>query len=95
MPLRDRAKSIYIDMRINSIPEMAKTIAIADEVYDMLKKSKLPGESFSSVIRRSLHKGKLTDIAGSLTISKTDWASARRRLSGSSTLTSMELTASH
>jgi len=53
---------------------MAKTIAVSDDVYEMLKKSKLPHESFSDVIRRSLKRGmKLSDIAGSLTVSKEDW----------------------
>ncbi|MBX5320948.1 MAG: antitoxin VapB family protein [Candidatus Bathyarchaeota archaeon] len=53
---------------------MAKTIAVSDDVYEMLLKAKLPNESFSDVIRRSIKKGmKLTDIAGSKTISKEDW----------------------
>jgi len=56
------------------VPMMAKTIAVSDDVYEMLKKSKLPHESFSDVIRRSLKRGmKLSDIAGSLTVSKEDW----------------------
>lgn len=56
------------------MPMMAKTIAVSDDVYEMLKKSKLPHESFSDVIRRSLKRGmKLSDIAGSLTVSKEDW----------------------
>ncbi len=53
---------------------MAKTIAVSDDVYELLLKAKLPNESFSDVIRRSIKKGmKLTDIAGSKTISKEDW----------------------
>lgn len=53
---------------------MAKTIAVSDDVYELLVKSKLPNESFSDVIRRSLKKGmRLSDIAGSLTISKEEW----------------------
>ena len=70
---------------------MARTIAISDEVYELLKKSKLPSESFSSVIRRSLRKGKLGDIAGSGTISKTDWERARKRLSMAESRTVREL----
>jgi predicted CopG family antitoxin len=53
---------------------MAKTIAVSDDVYELLVKSKLPNESFSDVIRRALKKGmKLSDIAGSRTITKEDW----------------------
>lgn len=53
---------------------MARTIAVSDDVYELLVKSKLPNESFSDVIRRSLKKGmRLSDIAGSLTISKEEW----------------------
>lgn len=36
---------------------------------------KLPGESFSDVIKRSLLKGgKLMDIAGTKTVTKQEWA---------------------
>jgi len=53
---------------------MARTIAVSDDVYELLRKSKLPRESFSDVIRRSLKKGmRLSDIAGSRTVSKEDW----------------------
>jgi predicted CopG family antitoxin len=53
---------------------VAKTIAVSDDVYDLLVKSKLPNESFSDVIRRSLRKGmRLSDIAGSRTVNKEDW----------------------
>mgnify|MGYP000619216249 CR=1 FL=1 len=41
---------------------MAKTIAIADDVYDMLVKAKMKGESFSDVIRRLLKRQKISDI---------------------------------
>ncbi|MCS7366043.1 MAG: antitoxin VapB family protein [archaeon GB-1867-035] len=49
---------------------MAKTIMISDEVYEELKKLKGPGESFSDVIKKllSLRRGRLSDIAGSRTI---------------------------
>jgi len=53
---------------------MAKTIAVADDVYELLLKSKLRNESFSETIRRALKKGmRLSDIAGSRTVTKEDW----------------------
>lgn len=53
---------------------MAKTIAVSDDVYELLVKSKLPNESFSDVIRRSLKKGmRLSDIVGSHTVGKEEW----------------------
>ena len=59
---------------------MARTIAISDDVYELLKKSKLPNESFSAVIRRSLKRGKLSEIAGSRTLSTFDWRKTKRFL---------------
>ncbi|MFQ6074637.1 MAG: antitoxin VapB family protein [Candidatus Bathyarchaeia archaeon] len=53
---------------------MEKTIAVSEDVYELLSKAKLPGESFSDVIRRSIKRGmRLTDIAGSKTITREDW----------------------
>ena len=53
---------------------MTKTIAVSNDVYELLVKSKLPNESFSDVIRRALKKGmNLSDIAGSRTVTKEDW----------------------
>ncbi|MGC8997802.1 MAG: antitoxin VapB family protein [Candidatus Bathyarchaeia archaeon] len=53
---------------------MAKTIAVSDDVYELLLKAKLPNESFSDVIRRSIKKGmRISDIACSKTISEEDW----------------------
>jgi len=53
---------------------MARTTMVSDEVYEMLKKMKLPGESFSDVIKRLLkRKGNLLDIAGSGTITYEGW----------------------
>lgn len=53
---------------------MARTIAVSDDVYELLLKSKLPNESFSETIRRALKKGmKLSDIAGSCTVTKEEW----------------------
>jgi len=54
---------------------MAKTIAVSNDVYELLKKSKLPDESFSETIRRALKKGmKVSDIAGSRTVTKEEWS---------------------
>jgi predicted CopG family antitoxin len=53
---------------------MTKTITVSDDVYELLVKAKLPNESFSGVIRRSIKKGmKISDIAGSKTISEKEW----------------------
>jgi predicted CopG family antitoxin len=42
-----------------------KTITIMDDAYDLLKKSKLPNESFSDVIRREFSsKKKMSDFFG-------------------------------
>jgi len=58
---------------------MTKTIAVSNDVYELLVKSKLPNESFSDVIRRALKKGmKLSDIAGSRTVTKEDWKKATK-----------------
>ena len=58
---------------------MAKTIAVSDDVYELLVKSKLPNESFSETIRRALKKGmKLSDVAGSRTVTKEDWEKVAR-----------------
>ncbi len=58
---------------------MARTIAISDEVYEMLKKLKLPGESFSDVIKRLIKRGgRLSDIAGSGTVTKEGWEELKK-----------------
>ena len=49
------AKDIH--MHMNTQDEMAKNIAVADDVYEMLSKEKGEGESFSEVIRR-WHRGR-------------------------------------
>jgi predicted CopG family antitoxin len=41
---------------------MAKTIAISDEVYEMLSKAKMRGESFSDVIKRLLRRQDIGNI---------------------------------
>ena len=44
---------------------MAKNIAVADDVYEMLDKEKQKGESFSEVIRRwRRNRGSLLDCYG-------------------------------
>ncbi|MGQ4915558.1 MAG: antitoxin VapB family protein [Candidatus Asgardarchaeia archaeon] len=58
---------------------MAKTIAVSDEVYELLKKFKLPGESFSDAIKRVLKRGgRLTDLIGTKTITKEKWTTVER-----------------
>jgi len=58
---------------------MAKTIAVSNDVYELLLKSKLRNESFSETIHRALKKGmKLSDIAGSRTVTKEDWQKVTR-----------------
>jgi predicted CopG family antitoxin len=71
---------------------MAKTIAVSDDVYQLLKKVKLPGESFSDVIRRGLDRGvKLTDNYGSGTISKANWIKVHRIIRESEEITRRKL----
>ena len=71
---------------------MAKTIAVSNDVYDLLRRAKLPGESFSDVIRRGMKKGvKLSDVWGSGTITHKDWLRARRILHGSEEVTRRKL----
>ena len=60
---------------------MAKTIAVSDETYELLKRLKGDGESFSELIKGSLAKrSRLSDIIGSGTISKGDWKKAKKAL---------------
>ncbi len=67
---------------------MAKNIAVSDDVYELLRKVKLPGESFSDVIRRGLKQGtRLSDIRGSGTISKEDWLKVRKTIRKSEAIT--------
>ena len=55
----------YIYMHIHMTLPMAKTIAIANDVYQMLSKEKEGDESFSDVIRRlSKRKRSLLEFAG-------------------------------
>ncbi len=60
---------------------MAKTIAVSDEVYKKLKKARMPGESFSSAIKRSLEtRPKLSQLVGDQILSPEDWAKTRQIL---------------
>jgi len=59
---------------------LAKKIAVSNEVYDLLRRSKLPRESFSSLIKRKLQKGMLSEIVGKGTITKAHWEKAKKRL---------------
>jgi len=52
-------------MHMHTRTAMAKAIAIADDVYEMLSKEKGNGESFSDVIRRLRRgRGSLMDCYG-------------------------------
>jgi predicted CopG family antitoxin len=57
---------------------LTRTIAISDEVYELLKRSKLPGGSFSTVIKRNLRRGRLSEIAGTPILTREDWAATRK-----------------
>ena len=71
---------------------MARTIAVSDEVYELLKKVKMPEESFSDVIKRSLQRGaKLSDIFGSGTITLKEWNEVRSLLNKAEVKTVMEM----
>jgi predicted CopG family antitoxin len=75
---------------------MAKTIAVSDEVYKKLKKARMPGESFSSAIKRSLEaRPKLSEIAGTPLLSLKDWTETQKELAKTErkTLEKMERTA--
>ena len=66
---------------------MARTIAVSDDVYELLKRAKLEGESYSDVIRRGIRRPlKLTDIAGSRTITTEQWLKTRKVLRGAEQL---------
>ena len=59
---------------------MTRTILVSEEVYELLKKFKLPGESFSDAIKRILkHERRLTDIIGTKTITKEAWSQIESR----------------
>ncbi len=41
-----------------------KTISLSEEAYRLLKEAKLPGESFSDVVKRMIKKKPLSSFAG-------------------------------
>jgi predicted CopG family antitoxin len=54
--------------------EMAKNIAVADDVYNELKRLKRRDESFSELLRRLIKtRGVISDLAGSATMSSEEW----------------------
>lgn len=60
---------------------MAKTIAVSNEVYVLLKRSRMPGESFSKVIKRTFKRApSLLDIAGSKILTRADWEAVEKHL---------------
>jgi predicted CopG family antitoxin len=71
---------------------MAKAIAVSKEVYTLLKRAKRADESFSKVIKRSLKStSRLSDIAGSKTISAADWKLVRNKIKKAEDITILEL----
>lgn len=63
---------------------MAKTIAVSDDVYKKLKKARMPGESFSAAIRRTMeNRPKLASVVGSRTLTQEEWNEAKRILAKS------------
>ncbi len=71
---------------------MAKKISVSDDVYELLRKIRLPGESFSDVIHRCLKQGmRLSDIKGSRTISREDWVKTRKKIRESEAITQRKL----
>ncbi len=71
---------------------MSKEIAVSDDVYKLLGKIRLPGESFSDVICRVLKQGmRLSDIKGSRTISREDWVKIRKKIRESEAITQRKL----
>jgi predicted CopG family antitoxin len=56
---------------------MAKNIAVSDDVYELLSRLKLPNESFSDTIKRLAKKPRLSEIAGSKTITKEQWVKVK------------------
>lgn len=56
---------------------MAKNIAVSDDVYKLLSRLRLPGESFSDTIRRLAKIPKLSEIAGTKTVTREQWLSVQ------------------
>ena len=54
--------------------EMAKNIAVADDVYKELKRMKRRDESFSELLRRLIKtRGMISDLAGTATLTSEEW----------------------
>lgn len=71
---------------------MAKTIAVSDETYDLLKSSKGDGESFSELIKRSLKKRSgLSKLIGNKTLDRKDWIKVKKIIEESELKTEKEL----
>ena len=71
---------------------MAKTIAVSDEVYKKLKKARVPGESFSATIKRTLErKPRLSSVVGSGTLTREDWSETKKILEKSERKTAEKL----
>lgn len=63
--LLEGEKETDLHMNMHTQNEMAKNVALADDVYETLQKEKREGESFSDVIRRwHRSKGSLMDLFG-------------------------------
>ncbi|MEM2122844.1 MAG: antitoxin VapB family protein [Candidatus Bathyarchaeia archaeon] len=67
--------SLYIYLYINAlVVDMGKVIMVSDELYERLRRMKRSGESFSTLISRLLGRRlKLSDVAGSGTVSSGEW----------------------
>jgi predicted CopG family antitoxin len=65
-------------------------------VYELLRKSKVPGESYADVIRRGLKRGlRLSDVAGSRTITTEQWRRTQKVLKSANLLTRKKLRTLH
>ena len=71
------SRLFYISIYAYAYVYMAKNIAVSDDVYELLSRLKLPNESFSDTIKRLAKKPKLSEIAGSKTVTKEEWAKVR------------------
>ncbi|HZY48042.1 MAG TPA: antitoxin VapB family protein [Candidatus Bathyarchaeia archaeon] len=71
---------------------MARNVSVSDDVYELLRRGKLPGESFSDLIRRGLKRSaRLSDIKGSRTINKSDWIRVQKHIRESEEVTRKKL----
>lgn len=70
---------LYVLICICIMIQMAKNIALADDVYKDLKRLKRENESFSDVIRRLMkNRGEIADLAGSATLSLDEWLEMKK-----------------